>query len=64
VGLAIVAKIVNRHGGTIMAEGELGKGARFEIRLPVEPVESREIPALLAHWSSILSLIHKQGALA
>ena len=38
VGLAIVAKIVNRHGGTISAEGELGKGARFEIRLPHEPV--------------------------
>ena len=38
VGLAIVAKIVNRHGGTISAEGQLGKGARFEIRLPHEPV--------------------------
>ncbi len=38
VGLAIVAKIVNRHGGTITADGELGKGARFEVRLPYEPV--------------------------
>lgn len=38
VGLAIVAKIVNRHGGTIAAEGELGQGARFEIRLPEDPV--------------------------
>ena len=38
VGLAIVAKIVNRHGGTISADGQLGKGAQFEIRLPHEPV--------------------------
>jgi PAS domain S-box-containing protein len=38
VGLAIVAKIVNRHGGTISAQGELGKGARFEVRLPQDPV--------------------------
>lgn len=38
VGLAIVAKIVNRHGGTISAFGEPDKGAEFEIRLPLNPV--------------------------
>lgn len=29
MGLAIVKKIVDRHGGTVMAEGEEGRGAKF-----------------------------------
>jgi len=37
VGLAICRKIVERHNGTIVAHGELGKGATFEIVLPVIP---------------------------
>ncbi len=34
IGLALCKKIVENHGGTIMARGELGKGARFDIYLP------------------------------
>jgi signal transduction histidine kinase len=34
IGLAIVKKIVVNHKGIIMASGELGKGARFDIYLP------------------------------
>jgi len=37
VGLAIAKAIVERHGGTIMAQGEPGRGTRFVIRLPVAP---------------------------
>lgn len=36
VGLAIVKKIINQHNGDINAFSEEGKGARFEIRLPVK----------------------------
>ena len=36
IGLALCRKIVERHNGTITADGELGKGAVFTIRLPVE----------------------------
>jgi signal transduction histidine kinase len=47
LGLSIAAKIVQEHGGSLSAEANSPKGARFLLRLPLmEPVpESITEPA-------------------
>ncbi|MEO3402535.1 ATP-binding protein [Mucilaginibacter sp. CAU 1740] len=35
IGLSIVKKVIERHGGTVTAEGVLGEGATFSFSLPV-----------------------------
>ncbi len=37
LGLSVVFGIVKKHGGTILAESEPGRGAAFVIRLPLGP---------------------------
>lgn len=39
VGLAVVKRIVNRHGGTIWVESQIGQGARFYFTLAPGAVE-------------------------
>jgi signal transduction histidine kinase len=47
IGLALCRKIVERHHGTIIADGFVGSGAKFTIRLPLEqPADSEPAAAL------------------
>ncbi|MCP1375494.1 PAS domain S-box protein [Dyella lutea] len=45
IGLAIVRRIVERHGGTVWAEGASGQGARFVVVMPAHAAgPARELP--------------------
>ena len=41
IGLALVRELVERHGGTIRAESEIGRGSCFIVQIPIE----RDLPS-------------------
>jgi signal transduction histidine kinase len=48
LGLTLCQMIVERHSGELFVESELGKGTRFEVRLPAEPpivAQAADVPA-------------------
>ncbi len=43
IGLALVRRIVERHRGSVDAEGTLGEGATFSFTLPITKIEEEDI---------------------
>jgi len=41
LGLAMVDRIIEDHGGTIRAESEVGVGTTFHLRLPIAPTQKK-----------------------
>lgn len=61
LGLAIVFSIVKHHGGMVVVESDLGKGALFSVYLPAcqgvpvrQPSEKKDIPVLSGHKKILL----------
>ncbi|MCC7509836.1 MAG: GHKL domain-containing protein [Planctomycetes bacterium] len=48
MGLAMVRRIVEEHGGQITFESEAGKGTRFIILLPVDPGKRGSLKSMVA----------------
>jgi PAS domain S-box-containing protein len=44
IGLALTRRIVERHGGAIWAESQLGKGSVFSFSLPFESLHAADFP--------------------
>jgi two-component system nitrogen regulation sensor histidine kinase NtrY len=56
LGLSIAAKIVQEHGGSLRAESNSPKGARFLMRLPLmEPAAAAQLPSVTAEGYALSS---------
>jgi signal transduction histidine kinase len=54
IGLALCRKIAERHGGTVLADGEPGVGATFTVVLPKQRAEEVVVqPSALDDYDAV-----------
>jgi len=58
LGLSIAAKIVQEHGGTLRAESNSPKGARFLLRLPLMEQDEAALPVLEGSTEAVVKELH------
>lgn len=58
IGLPLIKKIVDLHGGNISVESEVGKGSTFKVMLPVKTIENPTFEDKISFFNNKMEMIN------